>query len=229
MAPTTLGPPKHAHLDPNASSWATRRTRTRRALAWARLLPWDRSCRASRRPRREEPRRDCHQATGRIRVSVSGGPLGSQDPRVTIQGQVHEQKQTARIRSEIARDVPGLYRQIVWWSAILMTTVRLPHTPKTHNHSPRSIRLWSTCLSILLGVCTLAVVAPASVAASQVGGAISRDEVIERAQFWVDWRVPYSQSSWYPDPQGRHYRQDCSGMVSMAWHLSTSLATWTLP
>ncbi|WP_406409366.1 FG-GAP repeat domain-containing protein [Streptomyces sp. NBC_01643] len=65
--------------------------------------------------------------------------------------------------------------------------------------------------------------------ASTVGGAISRTEILQRAQYWVDQRVPYSQSAYYQDPQGRTYRTDCSGMVSMAWHLSTSATTWTLP
>ncbi|WP_432096972.1 FG-GAP repeat domain-containing protein [Streptomyces sp. bgisy100] len=72
----------------------------------------------------------------------------------------------------------------------------------------------------------------ASVAApsvSSVGGAISRTEMIQRAQYWVDEGVPYSQSRYYRDPQGRTYRTDCSGMVSMAWHLPTSATTWTLP
>ncbi len=60
--------------------------------------------------------------------------------------------------------------------------------------------------------------------------AIPRDEVIARAQRWVDLGVPYSQSSYFEG-----YRQDCSGFVSMAWRLTwpngtpRSLATDTLP
>lgn len=53
-----------------------------------------------------------------------------------------------------------------------------------------------------------------------VGGSstgISRDEVISRAQDWVNRRIPYSQTQ-YTDG----YRQDCSGYVSMAWKSSTS-------
>lgn len=46
-------------------------------------------------------------------------------------------------------------------------------------------------------------------------GGISRDEIINRAQDWVNRRVPYSQSA---TTDG--YRQDCSGMVSMAWKSS---------
>ncbi|QQQ73421.1 VCBS repeat-containing protein [Saccharothrix sp. 6-C] len=54
---------------------------------------------------------------------------------------------------------------------------------------------------------------------SGTGGVITRDEVLSRAQYWIDQHVPYSQTSSYPDPQGVRYRQDCSGYVSMAWHL----------
>ncbi|SEF04007.1 hypothetical protein SAMN05216489_09854 [Streptomyces sp. 3213] len=80
-----------------------------------------------------------------------------------------------------------------------------------------------------LAVSALAVTAPTAQAASSVGGAISRAETLSRAQNWVDEQVPYSQSSYYPDPQGRNYRMDCSGYVSMAWHADSSYTTWTLP
>jgi hypothetical protein len=58
--------------------------------------------------------------------------------------------------------------------------------------------------------------------------AITRCEVLTRAQSWVDDKVPYSQSDWFDNEYGS-YRQDCSGYVSMAWDLSTSLTTSTLP
>lgn len=47
--------------------------------------------------------------------------------------------------------------------------------------------------------------------------AITRTEVLKRANSWIKKRVQYSQSSYY---QG--YRRDCSGFVSMAWKLKTS-------
>jgi hypothetical protein len=47
--------------------------------------------------------------------------------------------------------------------------------------------------------------------------AITRPEVIKRANHWIKKRVRYSQSSTY---QG--YRRDCSGFVSMAWKLRSS-------
>ncbi|MFJ6722310.1 hypothetical protein [Streptomyces sp. NPDC091259] len=71
-------------------------------------------------------------------------------------------------------------------------------------------------------------------AASSVGGSITRGEVLARAQSWVSQGVPYSQTAYWTDANGK-YRQDCSGLVSMAWHLQSSSAnnfgetTWTLP
>jgi YD repeat-containing protein len=58
------------------------------------------------------------------------------------------------------------------------------------------------------------------------GGAISRAEVIRRAQDWVDRGVPYSQLAYWQDVTGS-YRQDCSGYVSMAWGLDQSVNYWT--
>ncbi|NNG35336.1 hypothetical protein [Nakamurella aerolata] len=63
-----------------------------------------------------------------------------------------------------------------------------------------------------------------------VGGAISRDEVISRGYFWVNQNIPYSMDTnvTYPDPQGKGYRPDCSGFVSMAWRLPSALSTVSL-
>ncbi|MFF9091640.1 peptidoglycan-binding protein [Streptomyces sp. NPDC014802] len=44
---------------------------------------------------------------------------------------------------------------------------------------------------------------------------ITRTEIINRAKVWVAAQVPYSMYAYWPDG----YRQDCSGFVSMAWHL----------
>ena len=46
---------------------------------------------------------------------------------------------------------------------------------------------------------------------------ITRDQIMSRAQVWVDQKVPYSQSQ---TKDG--YRQDCSGYVSYSWASSTS-------
>ncbi|WP_327679111.1 peptidoglycan-binding protein [Kitasatospora sp. NBC_00458] len=53
----------------------------------------------------------------------------------------------------------------------------------------------------------------------------TRAQIIERAQRWVDQKVPYSMGRYWSDG----YRQDCSGFVSMAWGLGSSQTTWTLP
>ncbi|MFI1168058.1 VCBS repeat-containing protein, partial [Streptomyces sp. NPDC020801] len=55
-----------------------------------------------------------------------------------------------------------------------------------------------------------------------VSPSITRSEVIERAKSWVGKGLDYSGSDSY---QG--YRTDCSGYVSMAWHLSDSETTDT--
>lgn len=46
---------------------------------------------------------------------------------------------------------------------------------------------------------------------------ITRDQIMQRAQVWVDQKVPYSQTQ---TKDG--YRQDCSGYVSYSWASSTS-------
>jgi uncharacterized protein YraI len=53
---------------------------------------------------------------------------------------------------------------------------------------------------------------------STTNGAITRKEILSRAQVWVDQHVPYSMDATHPDPQGVAYRTDCSGFVSMALH-----------
>ncbi|WP_051965680.1 C40 family peptidase [Kitasatospora mediocidica] len=91
------------------------------------------------------------------------------------------------------------------------------------------------CLTGLVGVgvasvliATPAFAASATTSSSSVGGSISRDEVVQRAQSWVTEGVPYNQGANYSDSNGS-YREDCSGYVSMAWHLGDSLVTQTLP
>ena len=64
---------------------------------------------------------------------------------------------------------------------------------------------------------------------SSVGGSISRKEIIDRGQFWIKKHMPYSMYDNAPDQQGRDYRTDCSGFVSMALHASQSYSTVTLP
>ncbi|MFG2908482.1 hypothetical protein ACGF13_25870, partial [Kitasatospora sp. NPDC048286] len=68
------------------------------------------------------------------------------------------------------------------------------------------------------------------------GGTVTRSQVLARAQAWVDQQVPYSTNgtvapySWWSDSQtGGRYRQDCSGLVSMAWELTSSPTTYGIP
>lgn len=65
---------------------------------------------------------------------------------------------------------------------------------------------------------------------SSYKGEISRKEILSRGEYWVSRHVPYSMSAYYPDPNGRKYRTDCSGFVSMALHASApGLSTVSLP
>ncbi|MGW0823640.1 hypothetical protein [Streptomyces sp. NPDC002845] len=62
-------------------------------------------------------------------------------------------------------------------------------------------------------------------AASSVGGSISRNEILTRAQWWMNnYGVIYSQdqSDAKVSVTGEKYRPDCSGFVSMAWRLPKS-------
>jgi ribosomal protein L27 len=62
------------------------------------------------------------------------------------------------------------------------------------------------------------------------GDAISRAQIISRADDWINAQVPYSQTEgWEDSATGGPYRMDCSGFVSMAWGLPTSMVTSTLP
>ncbi|WP_122980388.1 FG-GAP repeat domain-containing protein [Actinoplanes teichomyceticus] len=49
----------------------------------------------------------------------------------------------------------------------------------------------------------------------------TRDQVLDRAQSWLDVGIPYSQSRCYENRYG-DYRTDCSGFVSMAWGIGGS-------
>ncbi|MEO3863123.1 VCBS repeat-containing protein [Acrocarpospora sp. B8E8] len=84
-----------------------------------------------------------------------------------------------------------------------------------------------TLITLLLATATAAsgmILAVTPAHASTVGGEITRNEVLERAQNWVDRGIKYnltrSSASLTTDPEGSHrYGPDCSGFVSMVWHL----------
>lgn len=57
-----------------------------------------------------------------------------------------------------------------------------------------------------------------------------RQQVLDRAQYWVDQGLPYSMEGYAPGPDGHRFRTDCSGMVAMAYNLTDqSYSTVNLP
>jgi hypothetical protein len=89
-------------------------------------------------------------------------------------------------------------------------------TTKTWRRGIAALAVFSSTVAILGA-------GAAAHATSSVGGQITPSEMLSRAQYWVDRHVPYNQGAYSADPQGTTYREDCSGYVSMAWHLGTSL------
>ena len=86
----------------------------------------------------------------------------------------------------------------------------------------RTAHIGAFALTLLIG---LALLAPSS------ASAITRQEVMKRANVWVKLNVPYSQSSYATvsgsvlsttSPSALGYRTDCSGFVSMSYALKTS-------
>ena len=67
--------------------------------------------------------------------------------------------------------------------------------------------------------------------AGGVAGSITRDETIDRSKYWLgrgDTWYSQSQSDAISDGDGHSYRPDCSGFVSMAWHLAKKSDGWDL-
>ncbi|MEU7282792.1 hypothetical protein AB0A69_29050 [Streptomyces sp. NPDC045431] len=98
-----------------------------------------------------------------------------------------------------------------------------------HTDDPVDASGWTqSLLSAFGGDCSY--VTPSSTA----NGQITRSEVMSRAKNWYDRNIQYSQSTnmadWeYGPTTDVKYRTDCSGFVSMAWHLQDSLTTYSLP
>ncbi|KAB1916109.1 hypothetical protein [Micromonospora sp. AMSO31t] len=95
------------------------------------------------------------------------------------------------------------------------------------NKTRHVIRLLAGTTLSLVAVAAAAAVAVTPAQASTLNGEITRDEILDRAQNWVDRGITYTQTgTWATDPDGDHrYRRDCSGLVSMVWHLSDSYVT----
>ena len=87
----------------------------------------------------------------------------------------------------------------------------------------RALRCAAAVATLAAGTAVAAVLTAAPAQASTIGSTISRNEVLQRAQYWVDQGYTYTQTgTHYAGPDGdQTYRRDCSGLVSMAWHLNT--------
>src|SRR5262245_20342153 len=92
-------------------------------------------------------------------------------------------------------------------------------------HPPKHARLLPVIALLLVGAsCAV------DEELSEVSGWISTPEILQRADFWYQHRfdgdMTYDQGRYHADPQGKLYRRDCSGFVSMAWHLDHSRVTY---
>lgn len=106
----------------------------------------------------------------------------------------------------------------------LLTRRRVRRRPAARVHpAARAAVLVAAVGTALGGAAPTASAAPRFSATQRA--ATPREEILQRAQRWVDQKVPYSMTGHWSDG----YRQDCSGFVSMAWGLGTSETTWTLP
>ncbi|HEX8094872.1 MAG TPA: hypothetical protein VF542_13655, partial [Jatrophihabitans sp.] len=110
-----------------------------------------------------------------------------------------------------------------------MVLPSLPHALVPHQHPKKrhgtvlSAVLTSAAL-VVLGL--LALPGQPAAAASDIGGVITTNEVMQRAADWYSLAPNYSQSSYSWDlGNTRQYRQDCSGFVDMALHLGTDYNT----
>lgn len=85
---------------------------------------------------------------------------------------------------------------------------------------------WRLALGIAAAAATTSVLVPLKAPAARAdvvfNQKITRSEVIARAQYWYNKDLTYSQTATADDPSGTSYRTDCSGYVSMAWHLDPS-------
>ncbi|GAA0274445.1 hypothetical protein GCM10010302_10100 [Streptomyces polychromogenes] len=112
--------------------------------------------------------------------------------------------------------------------SMFMSAMVTPRRALALSIAAASFTLAATAAQPAVAAPAPSVVQAATVAESTVGGAITRTEIIERAKYWLGKGIPYDQGGSYADVNGRNYRTDCSGYVSMAWHLSTSLNTQSL-
>ncbi|MEU6236112.1 hypothetical protein, partial [Kitasatospora sp. NPDC047058] len=81
--------------------------------------------------------------------------------------------------------------------------------------------------AVALAALALALPGAPSARAAGPDEPLGRGEVMDRSWSWVAEQVPYSWDGCHANRFGC-YRPDCSGFVSMSWHLGTSLTTWDL-
>ena len=102
----------------------------------------------------------------------------------------------------------------------------MPQTRTFHGVGRAALGLVvAAAIGLTAGLASTVIARPQAANASSVSGPISSSEMFSRAQYWVDQGYTYSQSSYDTDAAGRSYRDDCSGLVSEAWHLGTSYVT----
>ncbi|MFE2306027.1 hypothetical protein, partial [Streptomyces sp. NPDC059411] len=89
------------------------------------------------------------------------------------------------------------------------------------------LRRMTGAVALTFAAVALTFATASGASASEPGGTIGRGETMDRAWSWVAEQVPYSWDGCHANQFGC-YRPDCSGFVSMAWHLNTSLTTWDL-
>ncbi|MGK5637125.1 LGFP repeat-containing protein [Streptomyces sp. URMC 126] len=92
---------------------------------------------------------------------------------------------------------------------------------------PSVLRRMVTVAALALAALATALTGAPAAQASEPDGPIGRGEVMDRSWSWVAERVAYSWDGCYRNQFGC-YRPDCSGYVSMAWNLGSSLNTWAL-
>src|SRR5215471_3630321 len=98
---------------------------------------------------------------------------------------------------------------------------------------PRTIPSLLLCLAASTVAAACADESPTGSAVDELSaenGPITAAEILARADYWyqIRWNgdMTYNQGASHVDPEGKPYRRDCSGYVSMAWHLDHSRVTF---
>ncbi|MGP3691558.1 peptidoglycan-binding protein [Streptomyces sp. IBSNAI002] len=125
-------------------------------------------------------------------------------------------ERTARRRRGWTRCGPAAHRRAA--ALVVLGGVSITGLATAEAQAAPAVQNAPTAVSGLQTALQVQTVASKSLAHS---ASVTRSEIIQRAQSWVDARVPYSMSGTWNDG----YRRDCSGFVSMAWKLGSN--EWT--